>query len=68
MGVGAAQDLAVEHSGKVDVGSITGAAHHLIRAVVAHRASTDDTVVFFRIGQDDIGFVIKHIRDLLSDD
>ena len=62
VGVGAAEDFAVQHAGQVDVGGITGAAHDLVGAVVAYGASADDAVVFFRVGQDDIGFVIEHER------
>ena len=62
VGVGAAQDFPVEHTRQVDVGGVTGAAHHLVGAVVAHRAGTHDAVVFFRVRQDDIRFVVQHER------
>ena len=60
VGVGAAQDLAVQHAGQVDVGGVAGAAHDLVGTVVAHRARADDAVVFLGIGEDDVGFVVKH--------
>ena len=60
VGVGAAQNFAVEHTGQVDVGGVAGAAHHLVRPVVADGAGPDDLIVFIGVGQDDVGFVVKH--------
>ena len=42
MGVGAAQDLAHQHSGHRHVGAVARPARHLVDAVGAHRAGADD--------------------------
>ena len=62
VGVGAAQDFAVQHPRQMDVGGVTGAAHHLVRAVVAHRAGADHAVSFIGVGKNDVGLVIGHQR------
>ena len=42
--VGAAQDLAVQRAGQVDVGAVLGASGHLVDAVVADGTAADDLV------------------------
>ena len=44
MGVGAAQDLAVQHAGEIDVGSVLRPPGDLVGAVVAKRAAANDAV------------------------
>ena len=45
MGVGAAQYLAVQHPGQLDVGAVLGCTSHLVNTVVADWPSADDLVL-----------------------
>ena len=58
--VGAAEDLTVQHTRQVDVRSVPCATHDLVRTVVADGARADHAVGFLGIGEDDVGFVVKH--------
>ena len=43
MGVGATQNLAVQHPGQVDIGGVTGPAHHLVGSVMPDRTGAHHT-------------------------
>ena len=45
MGVGAAQDLSVQHAGQVDIAGVNGLACDLVDTVVTNRSSADDLVL-----------------------
>ena len=59
--VGTAQNLAVKHSGQVDVRAVVGLPGNLVGAVGPHRPGADNFVLLFIVGKDNIWLVIEHL-------